>query len=230
MLNNFLLLFALPFLFSFNFSPMTQTISLDNNQTSTQYLIENNSKNTIPVTVKVVGRIQKEDGKEDLPQTKLIQVFPPQLIIPPGEKKTIRVNWLGSKEIKSEEAFRIIAEQVPLDIDKKNAKNSGGIKMLLRYMNALYVTPKDAKSNLSIKAYGQKNKLRVYIQNTGNSHQYLKNVRIKFIDKKKEYSIPAKELSKLDGQNILARTIRYFEFSKLNSLPKNLKGIIEFDD
>lgn len=235
-LRHFLVILFIPLLFSFNFSPMTQTVELSKGQKSAQYQIENNTKEVIPVTVKVFQRIQNEDGTESLPATKEIRVFPPQLIIPPGDKKTIRVDWLAGSSFATEKSYRIVAEQVPLELNKKESKDKGGIKMLLKYMNALYVDPGKTKSNLRITKYSVGEKIRVYIKNKGNAHQYLKNVKIFFAKKtklknkkKKIYRLPSSSLKALDGQNILAGATRYFEFDKSINLPKGLEGNIKFD-
>lgn len=208
---------------------MTQTIDLAKGQKSTQYQIENTTKETIPVTIKVFERIQNEDGTEVLPKTTQVKVFPPQLIVPPGQKKTIRVDWIADAPPSIEKAYRIVAEQVPLDLNKKSAKDKGGIKMLLKYVNALYVDPGKTKSNLQVLKYELGEKLRVYIINSGTAHQYLKNVKISFVSNKKTYSVSKKELQKLDGQNILAGSSRYFDFNFDTKIPKGLKGSIKFD-
>lgn len=219
----------LPFLYSFNFSPMTQTIKLDSGNSATTYQIENNTNQTIPVTIKAVERIQKIDGKESLPPTNQISVFPPQLIIPSGEKKTIRVDWKGKKKFKVEKSFRIIAEQVPLDLENKKQSNSGGIKMLLKYMNALYVNPGNTESKLRIQDYKIKDKLEVIISNDGSKHQYLKGVKITFKDGDKKIQVAASELKVLDGQNILAKTQRLFSFKRPKGIKANLKASISFE-
>lgn len=208
---------------------MTQTISVSKGQKSAQYQIENTSKSIIPVTVKVFKRIQNQDGTEKLPKTTLIRVFPPQLIISPGERKTIRVDWLGKSDLNEEQAFRVVAEQVPLKLNKKKGKDKGGIKMLLKYVNALYVNPKDTEANLHVISYTVTDKLRVFIRNNGNKHKYLKNIKLSFKSKDKIYKVSKLELKKLDGQNILAKTTRYFDFNFKNKIPVNLKASIKVE-
>lgn len=225
-----LCIFLFPFIYSFNFSPMTQTIDLESGQKTATYQIENTTDQTIPVTIKAVRRIQKIDGKEELPSTSDLKVFPPQLIIPKGEKKTIRVDWKGDPKFNIEKSYRIIAEQVPLDLEKKKQSDKGGIKMLLKYMNALYVDPGKTKSSLKVDSYKIKKKLYIILSNLGTKHQYLKNLKIKFSKGKSTYSINKEELKLLDGQNILAKTKRSFEFKAPKGLTEGLKVSLTFDD
>ncbi|EPZ52366.1 PapD pilus/flagellar-assembly chaperone N-terminal domain [Bacteriovorax sp. BAL6_X] len=212
------LLTIAPLLLSFTFRPTSQTIDISSGQKSTQFQIENTSSEMIPVTINVLERIQKEDGSESLPKTSDVSVFPPQLIVSPGDRKTIRVDWKGGSNITTEKVFRIVAEQVPLKRGSTNSKNRGGIKMLLKYMNVLYVTKKEFQSKLVASHYEVGKKIRVYITNKGKSHQYLKNVRFEFIKGDKKLSIPAKDMIKLDGQNILANTTRFFIFENTINL------------
>lgn len=222
------IILVLPLLYSFNFGPMTQTISISEGQKSTQFQVDNTSNQTIPVVLKAVARQQKPDGTEDLPETKLVTVFPPQLVIPAGEKRTVRVDWKGDTNLKKEASFRIIAEQVPLSLDEKTKKKSGGIKMLLRYMSALYITPKDAKPNISVESFELSKKLNVTLSNTGNMHQYLKNIELSFTHKDKKIQIPSQDLAGLEGQNILANSKRVFIINRPEGLTKQFKGLIKF--
>lgn len=208
---------------------MTQTLELDEKQYTTQYQVENTTSEVIPVTVKVFERIQLADGKEKLPATKDVKVFPPQLIISPGERKTIRVDWVGPKKLEMEKVYRIVAEQVPLNVKKASKKNRGGINMLLKFMNVLYVDPGQTKSEVQVVKYDSGKKLRVYLENRGTRHQYLRNVSITFKSGKNKIVVPKSELKKLEGQNILAKTVRYFDFELKTKVPQGFVGSITFD-
>ncbi len=214
-MNLFLLLFTLPLLFSFNFNPMSQAIELGENQKSAQFFIENNSNEKMAIELSVKERKMDENGNETLPATSELTVFPPQMIIPPKEKRTIRVNWIGGKAITEEKAFRVVAEQLPLKVDEKTKKKSG-IQMLMKYMAALYITPKDAESK--VKVLSQKKEgsnLLILLENEGNKHQVLAKPTITFGKNKK--TLGPDDLPGLTGENILAR-------SKRNFVIKNFKG------
>lgn len=209
---------------------MTETINLGAGKKSVQFQIHNNTDKTIPVSIKAVQRIQSLDGKEELPQTQDIKIFPPQLIVPKGAKRSIRVDWVSDKEISAEQSYRIIAEQVPLDVDKKSEGIKGGIKMLMRFMSALYVDPGKTKSDLKVsKLESSEGKLKVYLENSGSKHQYLKNVKIKISDGKKTIKLKKKELEKLEGHNVLAGKTRVFEFTLKQKLSDKFKGEISVD-
>ena len=47
-------------------------------------------------------------------------VYPPQLIVPPGTQQVIRVTWIGEPEPPIELAYRLIAEQLPINLSQVN--------------------------------------------------------------------------------------------------------------
>ena len=209
---------------------MTQTIDLGEGRKSVQFQIHNNTDKTVPVSIRAVQRIQKSDGKEELPPTADLKIFPPQLIVPKKAKRSVRVDWISKEKLTEEKSYRIVAEQVPLDVDKKSEGIKGGIKMLMRFMSALYVDPGKTKSDLKIsKLDSEKGKLKVYLTNSGTKHQYLKNVKIKISNGKKTIKLKKKELEKLEGHNVLAGKTRVFEFSVDQLIDNSYKGSLTFD-
>lgn len=209
---------------------MSQSIELGEGQKSAQFLIENDSNEKMAIELTVTERIMNEEGKEELPETKELSIFPPQIIIPPKDKRTIRLNWSGKGELKTERAFRVIAEQLPLKVDNKKKKKSG-IQMLMKYMAALYVTPEDAKSNLKIESIKTQNgMLDLVIINDGNKHQVLIDPVLTITDLKKTYTLKSSELKGVTGENILALAKRKFSFKSDLSLSDKALATIKVND
>lgn len=203
-LSKFLL--VLPFLFSFTFNPMSQSLELGSSQKASQFLLENDTEEKMAIELTVKARSMDENGKEFLTDTSEISVFPPQVIIPPQEKRTIRVTWNGGKTLEQEKAFRVIAEQLPLKVDEKT-KSRSGIQMLMKFMAAFYVTPEGAKPNievLSVKGDGKE--LKITIENSGNRHRILADPTLTVAKK----DLKAKNLNGLAGENVLAKSKRTF--------------------
>lgn len=223
-------LFLSFFLFGFTFNPMSQSLRLEEGKKSAQFMLVNNSSENMAIDLSVKSRQMNEKGEETLKETDELSIFPPQLIIPAQEKRTIRVNWNGPKDIKVEKAFRVIAEQLPLKVDEKTKKQSG-IQMLMKYMAAFYVTPKEAESNLKIESTQLDGKnLSIVIENKGNKHQILTSPIIKIGSGEKEVTLKGKELSKLSGQNVLAQSRRIFLIeTQHKSLPKG-DASLKLDD
>lgn len=223
-------LIFLPLLYAFTFNPMSQSIELEDKQKSAQFLLENDTNEKLAIELTVKNRSMDSEGKETLSETKEITVFPPQLIIPPKEKRTIRVNWNGPKELKDEKSFRVIAEQLSVNVDEKTKRRSG-IQMLMRYEAALYVNPKDSESKIKVEAVESKDKnLRITIDNSGNKHQILSDPTLTLITPKDKYILKGSDLKGLSGENVLAGQKRIFMIHSDKVIPKETTGTIKLNE
>ncbi len=229
MFNRLLLpLILLIFASGFTLSPMSQSIHLSEKQKQAQFYLENNSSEPMPVIINVYARIQKIDGKEETPQTKDLEVFPPQLIIPPKQKRSVRVSWKGSKPNK-ELSFRLVAEQLPLDVSKKK-KSGSGIKMLLKYVAALYVDPGETKSILKvIDIKKNKKEISITLKNEGSRHAPLINPILSLTNGSNKIKLQGDQLRGLAGENILAETTRIFNIPLSSQVSSEMKGTISVD-
>lgn len=229
-MNRMFLLFFLPFIFAFNFSPMSQTIDLGEGKKGGQFLIENEGKTNIAVELTVKERKMGEDGEETLLETKDISIFPPQIIIPPGEKRTIRVQYTSTEELKSEKSFRVIAEQLPLKVDEKT-KDQAGIQMLMKFVAALYATPAGAKPEVKVVSQTSNGKeLVLLLENKGNRHQLLNNPLLKYLFAGEKGELKANELAGLTGENILAGQKRQFKISTKKIIPQGARLELKLND
>lgn len=207
---------------------MQQTIKLHEGQKFIRFLVENTSSETIPVVFRVLTREQSMDGSEKNNETSDISIFPPQMLLGPGQEKAVRVTYKGDSNFSKEKSFRVIAQQVPVEL--KENKKSAGIKMLLKFQNALYVQSKEYKSKLSVSEFKLTGKkLKVVITNSGKVHQYLHHLNISFKKGEKVIGVNQEELKKLEGHNILAETSREFTFNAPKGLTGDYKGLITFD-
>lgn len=233
-------LFLLALLFSanshaFKFSPMSSSIGIKNKDNSSLFYLENDSDQPIAVQVSVAKREMDINGNET--NTKIgneIAIFPTQLIIPANEKRSVKVSWTGKEIIEKELAYRLIAEQLPIDLEKtKNKKAS--IKVLLRYMAALYVTDDEFASDVKLNVVKKvDNKVSFEFENSGKKHQVLANLHLKVSNEKvkKEVELRPEELKGMTGENILAQSKRVFVLSregKLSDVDSSSKAKIVFE-
>jgi fimbrial chaperone protein len=189
---------------------MSTSIELKDNQKYVSFVIENESSQPLPVQISLYERGMKETGEDILTETSEIAAFPDQLIIPPEQKRSVKVSWNGKAEdLKTEKAFRFVAEQLPLDLDKKN-KNKTGIKMLLKYVAALYVNPKGSEENVLC----EYENLQLLCSNEGNKHKILNFKNLSLDDGKSKVELTDKDLIKVSGENILANSKRVFPLNK----------------
>jgi fimbrial chaperone protein len=192
---------------AFSFSPMTVSISPSGAAAVMTYKVTNESDQQTAVSIKVTTRAIAPNGKEtNEPADKLFLVFPARVVLKPNSSQNVKVQYRGPATIVSEQAYRVIAEQLPVDFSKSA---SSGVSILLTYVAALYVTPKNAAPKLVVaKAEGiQKDGiqgLEVTVKNEGTGHALISNSIIKIDNNGSVVTLAGEAMQALDGQNILA--------------------------
>lgn len=199
---------------AFKFSPMSQTLIPGKDKNSI-FVIENDSNEPIAIQMSVAKRSMDINGKEVQTEEKeALTLYPDQLIVPPGEKRSVKVTWNGTDKSKllSEEAYRVIAEQLPIDI-AKTKKKGANIKVLLRYVAAFYVSSDDFESAVVMKSVDvSKDEVKFTLENGGKEHQVLTKLTLSFKSGEKMIEIPSESLKGMAGENILANSKRVFVF------------------
>lgn len=221
--------------YAFKFSPMSASIGTKSKNNSALFYMENDSDQPIAVQVSAAKREMDQNGIET--NTKAgaeVSIFPTQLIIPPNEKRSVKISWTGKENLDQEIPYRLIAEQLPIDLEK-NKNKKASIKVLLRYMAALYISNEDFTSD--VKFNGMKKadgKISFEFENSGKKHQVLANLHLKISDekRKKEIELGPENLKGMTGENILPMSKRHFVLpreGKLNDVDVNSKVKISFD-
>lgn len=226
-MTRILILPGLMLLMSFAFSPMSQTIELGEGVKQVQYLVDNSTNEPMAVEISLRERIQKEDGTEETPATKALAAFPPQLIVPPKEKRSVRVTFIGAKPTQ-EQAYRVIAEQLPLDVDGKKRKGSG-IKMLLKYVAALYVNPGETSAKLVVKVLESTPQLKLLVENAGTMHAPLTRPTLTLTAKEKKVVLKGEQLKGLAGENVLAGSKRVFTIPRDKDVDPSFSGTLKLE-
>jgi fimbrial chaperone protein len=142
-----------------------------------------------------------------------LTIYPTQLVIPSGEKRSVKVTWVGKTIPNIETSYRLVAEQLPIDIEKSKKKNAS-IKVLLRYVAALYVSPEDVSSEITLKKFEVDEKNVIFtIDNAGKKHQVLSKLEMKVFGKQ-SVELSSEDLKGMSGENVLAMSERLFSFPR----------------
>lgn len=218
--------------FAFNLSPLSQSIEIGKNLNTVIYQIENKNKEPIAVESSLKVRNMKEDGKEDLPEVKESDflIYPTQLILKPGEKRGLKIQYLGNLDIKEELAYRVLVEQLPIDFERRKQT---GVKLLLRYLGALYVTKDDFKGNIVVSKFeSTKEDLKFSVKNSGNKHIVFKNLSLEIINGKEKIKLSSEQLEGFIGENILAKMSRVFSVKNTlgKTIPEGSKVVLKYDE
>ena len=208
--------------YAFKFSPMSITINPSTGERSTVAYLENDSSSPIAIQITLTQRQMDINGNENYPEANdELQAYPSQMIIPPYEKKSVKITYTGKDVGEVEKAFRIISEQLPIEVDKK-VKKKTNVKILLKYIAALYVENGKTEASIKIDSWRVQNKeIELNIKNNGSKHQVLTNLSILFSKEgEKEIVIGPKDLKNISGENVLAKSERIFKIPLTSSLNK----------
>jgi fimbrial chaperone protein len=155
---------------AFNFSPIEATFRPSGVGSTHTFTVENPGTRTIAVELTLFAREMNLDGSDRLePADGLFEIYPAQMIIEPGSRQAVRVQWTGPADIESERPFRLIAEQLAIDLGDSDSEG-GALNLLVRYVAALYVQPANVAARIELQLLELDSKLVIEAANRGQAH------------------------------------------------------------
>ena len=177
------------------------------------FILDNNGNEKLAIQVSMAVREVDAAGLEKNPEADDdFIIYPSQIVLNGNEKRTVRVTWAGNAKPDKELAFRIIAEQLPVDTKKPEKKGQAVIRMLLRYLGAVYITPRGASPKIVVTKLERVEtkagpRLAVTLANQGTGHQIITTAKIKI----GSLTLKDDETKPLSGLNLLAGSKRRIE-------------------
>jgi len=200
---------------AFQLVPISQDFEPSGRGVNQVFQVENDRDEPVTVTIGMTGRAVDIDGKETMPETEDFTVFPTEIILQPKSSRAVRVKWVGDPAPKTELAYRIVAEETPLNM----RRNSPGASVFLtvRYIGSIYVVPKGAKpaivvaSARAVPAAQGGSQLEVILENTGTRHAIMDEPSLIVTAGGGSHAVDKAAVDKLlGGENILAGNRRRF--------------------
>ena len=151
-------------------------------QSSQLFAVENDSDRKIAVELSAVTRDLDSDGHETNADASAdFSIYPSQVIIEPHSTKSVRVQWNGPAQLANEKAYRLIAEELPINLDP--GKDGTAVRFLVQYRCALYITPPQAKSDVHMTGHALAgHTLDFTLANSGTAHSLIKNFALELTD------------------------------------------------
>jgi len=200
--------------FAFTFMPMSISISPSGAQSIASFRLTNDAAQQIAISIKAMTRQIDENGNEtNTPADSDFTIFPTRVVVQPNSFQNIKVQYKGSPKLAKEIAYRIIAEQVPIDFSQPQ---SSGVKVLFRYIAALYVAPANIKDMLAVTKveYAEqdgKKGFMVTLTNSGTRHALINDPVLKITGGPSgSITLSDDQMKALQGQNLLAGNVRHF--------------------
>ncbi|MBT3219616.1 MAG: molecular chaperone [Proteobacteria bacterium] len=210
------LLFFIPSLgWAFTLSPISQVLTPGGSRSKCSYQVTNTAEKPIAVEFWVAHLIKHVDGSEDLTQREDddFAVFPPQLVLPPGATRTIRLRWLGDPDPERELSFRFMAEEVPVKLEEAIAADDGKVRasvnLFYKFHGTLFIRPKRAKPDVSVEEVelmqgSNGNGLRIRLQNEGTMRGWVREFILRLEIDDQTYELTQKDLPALENFPVLA--------------------------
>ncbi len=207
---------------AFRFVPFTAELDPSGPGANQTFKVENNSSERIAVEISVFRRGMNLDGSDELSEADDdFVVFPSQIVLEPEQSQNVRVQWIGDPKPETELAYRIVAEQLPIDLEP--AEGSGGsVKILVRYKGAIYVRPAGARADVVVQGAAAESEagerqLSVTLHNRGRAHTILRNLTLQLAGhgangngSEAALELGPQDLAGMNGENILAAAQRRF--------------------
>lgn len=210
------------------FSPFRAKFEPSGAESNQLFQVENNTAVPTAVQIRIADRQIDVDGGETMRDNeKDFAIYPAQMILPPQSTRSVRVQWVGDPNLKEERAYRIVAEQLPVNLSKEKPKSSS-VRVLVSYHGALFVTPPGLSQNVTLDFFGitqepeQRRMLELVLHNRGTQHALLRDLKLSIKDDRGNVVVLADEttLKGMTGETILAKQRRRF----LLRWPRNLHG------
>lgn len=164
---------------AFQISPIIQDFAPSGRDATQTFQVLNEHDEQVTVQVSIQTREVDVDGREAMKPTGAFSVFPTELVVPPHGTQIVRAKWIGDAAPKSELAYRLVAEEVPV-VPRRDTPGAS-ITMTVRYVGSLYVVPKGVSPSVKVvsaqPAPGPNGKagIELLVENQGTAHTILDN-------------------------------------------------------
>ncbi len=217
---------------AFKISPPSMVFTPAGSGATRSFRVDSTGDQPVAVEIRMAKRQVSQDGTETQPSADAdFIVYPPQILLKPGQSQTVRVTWLGDPNPSSELAYRIIAEQLPINLPEIQ-QNQGGlavkVKALFRYVGSIFITPKNVAPKVVIEQAncqlepGKAKQLKLTFANQGTAHTYLSGLKLNLSSASqqgKAVNLLPTQLVGINGENLLAGTKRQFTLACPTNFP-----------
>ncbi len=179
----FLLLGAGTAIAQLQFRPMNVDLAPEGRNSSATFTVSNPGQEPIAVRLRILTREIAEDGSErqNPVDRGTFGLFPASVVLEAGQSRAVRLSWLGAARPERELAYRILAEQVPVDFAAGAPGNDQvSIEILFRYLGAVYVKPADVAPKVvaTVERTDAADRVNLVLENVGTEHVVIHNLRV----------------------------------------------------
>jgi fimbrial chaperone protein len=201
---------------AFRLVPMREEFDPAGRGANRAFRVENDGNETVAIQISMLKREITLEGQElTTPADEEFIVYPPQFLLEPRQAQTIRVKWIGDANPARELAYRIVAEQLPVNFSK-HPTGGAKVNLLVRYVGSIYIVPKTATPEISLESVRMRmnadlsRSLELTFSNTGTKHDVLRNLRLRLQSGGQTVELGPEQLEGVSGENLLSGSRRRF--------------------
>jgi len=142
---------------AYQFEPISRVFAPAGSEATQSFTLTNGSTERVALTISFqtlerdASYVETNHDADDE-----FLAYPPQVILAPGSKQKVRVSWLGEPNPARELTYRIVVEQVPIEVLDPTAKPAvplaGEVRVLLNYRGTLFIRPPKATPKIAVVA------------------------------------------------------------------------------
>lgn len=227
---------------AFRLEPISRVFEPAGAGATQSYEVINDTAEQIAVEVSMAERKISLEGQETTESADDdFLVYPSQIVLPPQGVQSVRVTWLGNPNPEKELAYRIIAEQLPINLNNPEESQaettSGAIKVMFRYIGSVYIRPKNAESKVVLngitheKGTDGNDRLVITFDNQGTRRAVLSELNLNLTSQGSQLTLKPEQLEGVNNGVILAGNQRRFSMPWPQQLPiGEVTGTFTFKD
>jgi len=227
---------------AFKLDPISRVFEPAGAGATQSYQVINDSAEQIAVELSMAERKISLEGQETTESADDdFLVYPSQIVLPPQGVQSVRVTWLGNPNPEKELAYRIIAEQLPINLNNPEESQaettSGAVKVMFRYMGSVYIRPKNAESKVVLngitheKGTDGNDRLVITFDNQGTRRAVLSELNLNLTSQGSQLTLKPEQLEGVNNGVILAGNQRRFSMPWPQQLPiGEVTGTFTFKD
>ncbi|CAD5917891.1 fimbrial biogenesis chaperone [Planktothrix agardhii] len=198
---------------AFKLDPISRVFEPAGAGATQSYEVINDSAEQIAVELSMAERKISLEGQETTESADDdFLVYPSQIVLPPQGVQSVRVTWLGNPNPEKELAYRIIAEQLPINLNNPEESQaettSGGVKVMFRYMGSVYIRPKNAESKVVLngitheKGTDGNDRLVITFDNQGTRRAVLSELNLNLTSQGSQLTLKPEQLEGVNNRTL----------------------------
>lgn len=159
-------------------NPIRAYLNVERGETSTVISVRNTRTRELPIEIVVLRRDVAPDGAETLvPADDMFNVFPPQFLMPINTNQSIRVEYIGPRDLEQSQSYLVDVREIPVVPD-----GFTGIFTAYNFGVAVYVNADGVADDLAVENISLADgRLTFDLANRGGDYAVLTRRRV-FLD------------------------------------------------